>query len=853
MANLRLEHIYKVYPNGAKAVNDFSMNIQNGEFIVFVGPSGCGKSTTLRMIAGLEDITAGELYIDSQIVNDVEPKDRDIAMVFQNYALYPHMSVYENMAFGLKLRHVPDDIIQEKVLWASEILGIKDYLDRKPKAMSGGQRQRVALGRAILRDPKVMLLDEPLSNLDAKLRTQMRTEIAKLHQKLKTTFIYVTHDQVEAMTLGDRVVVMKLGRIQQIDSPKNLYNYPANKFVAGFIGTPQMNFFPCTLKKEGDEVLVNLEDNNTTMHIDYNKLIKVLPGYFDGQKKIVFGIRCEHVTLAKDDDKNAVSVKVSHFEELGSESLIYGSLRLDDESITSEKSGNIVCKVKEIANLKSGDIIKVNFDMDHSYFFDAETEESIVPRLPVYNIFDAKVTSNTLTFLQTDIKLPKALEMADKENLTLTVPTDSLSLSKEEGQFKARIVNIEEIKDQKLLHLMLNNRIFFAVANKEDTYEINNEIFVSLDFTRISVGDENNTYIEPLRERDEFKALFLNYQTVMSKTSESKFETFRNEKIEAARQFMDAKILLENQRYDKEKLAADNTTPDMVSKAIEEFNTLKNNNNTKIAAIKKESKEQQNAEKKVFEEKQKAAVKENDRIFREKKEKEEAEYKAFKEHNKDRDALRRRSDEYHIFMDNFSADKNNAQNRIVSGLTMDYESKVATIRANSRREIDLLKKEIKEAKKDLERKKNPARYLDKEHNKNIALLTKEKNEAIERASLVFFFELANGYYEMASDIISNKLVQGLGTRVFSKEFLISMPHDGYTFDKDNKGFKATVKENLDYGNTYFVKLSFINRLGEEKDVYLKSEKPMEVGSEVSLNFDLNRCQIIETGMNIRLY
>ena len=202
MAGLRLEHIYKVYSNGTKAVNDFTMEIKDGEFIVFVGPSGCGKSTTLRMIAGLEEITAGELYIDNNIVNNVEPKDRDIAMVFQNYALYPHMTIYENMAFGLKLRHVPNDVIHEKVLWAADVLGIKEYLDRKPKAMSGGQRQRVALGRAILRDPKVMLLDEPLSNLDAKLRTQMRSEIAKLHQKLQTTFIYVTHDQTEAMTLG---------------------------------------------------------------------------------------------------------------------------------------------------------------------------------------------------------------------------------------------------------------------------------------------------------------------------------------------------------------------------------------------------------------------------------------------------------------------------------------------------------------------------------------------------------------------------------------------------------------------------------------------------------------------------
>lgn len=248
MAGLQFNHIYKVYPNGTKAVNDFNMEIKDKEFIVFVGPSGCGKSTTLRMIAGLEEITAGELRIGDIVVNDVEPKDRDIAMVFQNYALYPHMTVYENMAFGLKMRKVPKAVIKEKVMAAAETLGITEYLNRKPKEMSGGQRQRVALGRAMVREPKVFLLDEPLSNLDAKLRTAMRSEIAKLHRKLQTTFIYVTHDQVEAMTMGTRIVVMKSGFIQQIDTPRNLYNYPSNKFVAGFIGTPQMNFSTANLR-----------------------------------------------------------------------------------------------------------------------------------------------------------------------------------------------------------------------------------------------------------------------------------------------------------------------------------------------------------------------------------------------------------------------------------------------------------------------------------------------------------------------------------------------------------------------------------------------------------------------------
>ena len=246
MASLSLKNVNKVYPNGFQAVKDFNMEIADKEFIIFVGPSGCGKSTTLRMIAGLEDISSGEFCIDGKLMNDVEPKDRDIAMVFQNYALYPHMSVYDNMAFGLKLRKVPKDEIDKAVKEAAKILDLSHLLDRKPKALSGGQRQRVAMGRAIVRSPKVFLMDEPLSNLDAKLRVQMRTEIAKLHQRLGTTIIYVTHDQTEAMTLGTRIVVMKDGIVQQIDSPQNLYDNPCNLFVAGFMGSPQMNFLDAT-------------------------------------------------------------------------------------------------------------------------------------------------------------------------------------------------------------------------------------------------------------------------------------------------------------------------------------------------------------------------------------------------------------------------------------------------------------------------------------------------------------------------------------------------------------------------------------------------------------------------------
>ncbi|MBR4335602.1 MAG: ABC transporter ATP-binding protein, partial [Clostridia bacterium] len=268
MASLSLKHIYKKYLGGVVAVSDFTLDIKDKEFLVLVGPSGCGKSTTLRMIAGLEEISEGELYIGDTLVNDIAPKDRDIAMVFQNYALYPHMTVFDNMAFGLKLRKVTKDEIKRRVEEAARILDIKHLLERRPKQLSGGQKQRVALGRAIVRNPKVFLLDEPLSNLDAKLRASMRTELTKIHQKVGTTFVYVTHDQVEAMTMATRIVVMKDGIIQQVDTPQNLYDNPCNVFVAGFIGTPQMNFVTCTLEKRGDDVYLAWGKNAVKLPAD---------------------------------------------------------------------------------------------------------------------------------------------------------------------------------------------------------------------------------------------------------------------------------------------------------------------------------------------------------------------------------------------------------------------------------------------------------------------------------------------------------------------------------------------------------------------------------------------------------
>ena len=387
MASLNLKNIYKVYPSGVTAVTDFNLDIEDKEFIVFVGPSGCGKSTTLRMIAGLEEISAGELYIDGVLVNNYAPKDRDIAMVFQNYALYPHMTVYDNMAFGLKLRKMPKQEIDQRVKEAARILGIEMYLSRKPKALSGGQRQRVALGRAIVREPKVFLLDEPLSNLDAKLRSQMRTEITKLHNRLATTFIYVTHDQVEAMTMGTRIVVMKDGFMQQVDTPINLYDHPINLFVAGFIGTPQMNFF--TGKLTGTKSKVFVEFGTDKIQLPKNKveLICDLEKYLNTDREIVFGIRPEDIHDEEawiSDAKNpTIEVKVDVIEALGSETLLYCKTKSQlsaEEGMVSivDDVSNLTAKVDSRSTTKAGDTVKIALDVQHCHIFDKETEVTIV-------------------------------------------------------------------------------------------------------------------------------------------------------------------------------------------------------------------------------------------------------------------------------------------------------------------------------------------------------------------------------------------------------------------------------------------------------------------------------------------
>lgn len=360
MANLSLNNIYKIYEGNVTAVDNFNLEIDDQEFIIFVGPSGCGKSTTLRMIAGLEEISKGELVIGDRVVTDVDPKDRDIAMVFQSYALYPHMSVYDNMAFALKLRKEPKDVIDAKIKDAAKILGLEAYLDRKPKALSGGQRQRVALGRAIVREPKVFLMDEPLSNLDAKLRVQMRAEITKLHKKLNSTFIYVTHDQTEAMTMGTRIVVMNKGVIQQVDTPANIYKYPKNKFVASFIGSPQMNFMNGQIQKQGQNTYIQIGQDKLVLPNEHSTKV-------NDSQHVTLGIRPEDMSLTETEHQGKITGIIDMIELMGAESYVHFNYGAD----------TFILRIKGSTHYKIGDSVDIYLDMNKIHLFDIETEERI--------------------------------------------------------------------------------------------------------------------------------------------------------------------------------------------------------------------------------------------------------------------------------------------------------------------------------------------------------------------------------------------------------------------------------------------------------------------------------------------
>lgn len=498
MSDLIMKNINKVYPNGVKAVSNFSLSVENGEFIVFVGPSGCGKSTTLRMIAGLEEITSGELVIDGELSNDVEPKDRDIAMVFQNYALYPHMTVKENLAFNLRLHKVPRDEIEKRVKDVAETLEITDFLNRKPSQLSGGQRQRIALGRAIIRNPKLMLFDEPLSNLDAKLRTEMRSRISKLHQKLKITFIYVTHDQIEAMTMGTRIVVMKDGFVQQIDTPKNLYNYPVNKFVAGFIGTPQMNFLEGTLTKKGDVVELRFIGNDSVIEVPYSYLYKADPKYLDGKTTVTIGLRAEDLFIDPGSDA-AIKVKVSQTELLGNETQIYGNINMDGDSF-KESATNVIIKGAH-EEFHEGEIINVGFNLDHIHLFDKETEQSILPRIPKCNAIDCKAEGNVIHLLGHILRLPPAIKDADGANKIL-IPSDAITLG---ADIPATIIEREEIGNTTLLTMEADGRILFMVT---DVPPAGNAVKLSIDMKRIALWKDGSELAAPLPPVNSFPGAF---------------------------------------------------------------------------------------------------------------------------------------------------------------------------------------------------------------------------------------------------------------------------------------------------------------------------------------------------------
>ena len=485
MAKLLLRHVYKIYDNGTKAVNDFNLEIGDEEFVVFVGPSGCGKSTTLRMISGLEDITAGDFYIDGQLANQLEPKDRDMAMVFQNYALYPHMSVYENMAFGLKIRHIPKDEINRRVHEAAQILDITNQLTKKPKAMSGGQRQRVALGRAIVRKPKVFLLDEPLSNLDAKLRSSMRSEIIKLHNTLKTTFIYVTHDQVEAMTMGSKIVVMKDGVIQQVDSPMNLYDYPSNVFVAGFIGTPQMNFFRASLKEESNEI-IDLTVGDKVIKCPRNVLSKLDLLNVYKNKEVKVGIRPEHLYISETKD-NCLTATINIVEALGNECNL----------IVETKEGiRLVMRVLRNDKLAVGQEINVGFDFSKVHLFDLDTEKTLLPRIATDFTYRAVVKAGKLNVLGHDVKLCDSLKEALKDQKNVYVRVNS-NLFSTGNEFSLPIINKEKIGELWLNELEINNEKLFIVTNEYfygDKYEF------SLKQEELEILDsEFKKIVEPLK------------------------------------------------------------------------------------------------------------------------------------------------------------------------------------------------------------------------------------------------------------------------------------------------------------------------------------------------------------------
>ena len=485
MADVTLRHVYKVYDGGVRAVNDFDLEIKDKEFVVFVGPSGCGKSTTLRMIAGLEEITAGQLYIDGELMNEVEPKNRDIAMVFQSYALYPHMTVYDNMAFGLKLRHTPKDEIDKRVKEAAEILEISELLSRKPKALSGGQRQRVALGRTIVRQPKVFLLDEPLSNLDAKLRVSMRSEITKLHEKLETTFIYVTHDQTEAMTMGNRIVVMKNGFIQQADTPITLFEDPCNLFVATFLGSPQMNIVDAELFMDGKKLKAKLNglDNMAVTFPDIKA--KQLAGKEYIGQKVLLGIRPEHVRPNEGDLKAYIDV----VEHLGDESILYTKME--------NRKEQFIIKIPFNSKIRANAEISIDFDMNHIYLFDAVTHKAIMG-IPHEDEIPVTINGNIMKMGEQELELSEQfvkhlLDASFNSDVRLAIKPDYISLEEVPDSLavSAKLEFVEQKTDYQAVYFSLKGLDgYFALKMPNDEkVNIGKQVTLYLPYRRLNIYD----------------------------------------------------------------------------------------------------------------------------------------------------------------------------------------------------------------------------------------------------------------------------------------------------------------------------------------------------------------------------
>ena len=844
MAGLRLEHIYKVYPNGTKAVSDFTMDIKDKEFIVFVGPSGCGKSTTLRMIAGLEEISAGELYIDNQIVNDVEPKDRDIAMVFQNYALYPHMTVYENIEFGLKLRHLPNEEIHKKVLWAAQVLDLTEYLDRKPRAMSGGQRQRVALGRAIIRNPKVMLLDEPLSNLDAKLRAQMRSEIAKLHQELETTFIYVTHDQVEAMTLGTRVVVMKLGKIMQIDTPKNLYDYPANLFVAGFIGTPQMNFFNAKLSRNNANDVIDFLHSTNKLEVSHALLSKVQPQYFDGDKEVIVGLRCEHVSLDPEvvaKSASLVDIKVSHFEELGNETLIYGELLTND---SHAKADRIIIKGTCTYGLKRGDIVKAHLDLNKAHIFDALTEQTINPRIPSSNLVHGLVEDDTLHVGSLKIALPEAIKL-EKGNYNVIIPVSAVNLNNTAGT-KVEIASVEEVDDEVIVSIKLEDNLMFAKVNA--SVDTSKDCYIELDYTKLDFYKDNKLVQSSIAEYDRINAMFLNHATAKSYV-DGQYDPIVASRINEVEEKYQALFAELNDNYAKSLANVANID----SASINAKNTpviaeKESVAKAKIAELKAQLKEDLASELVKHKANNVEIIAAVNAAYDKVYTNEIESFESFKQINKDRDAYSKRVQELKQFKANHKLERQNELNKRLNAEAIEFETNNNALKGNFKREKDTILNELKEFKQACKDEAYPAKKLTQEYKKNMKALQKEYSEALMHAGILFFFKTGE-LVTLSSDEISNKMIQSLGIKVFTKQYLVEIPHDAY--HEAAEGIKVDVLEVLDYGKVIYAKCAY-NDNNVEKEIYVQVPSK-EVSKTLTLNYDITKIHITEKAMDIKIY